>query len=274
MITFTAAKSQKLSRAAAANVPPVPYGAVMRLLREKSVKVSGVRVKEDVTLSIGDVVELFYNPPAVKPYGMIYADDNVVVIDKKRGYSSESVYDALKTEYPLAKFIHRLDTNTSGLMIFALTEEAEKELLSGFKNRAFDKKYVAAVKGFMPKQAEVLTAYLVKDPAKSQVKIYSSPVKNSVMIKTGYATLKTQKDVSLIEVTLYTGKTHQIRAHLAYIGHPVVGDGKYGDNAFNRAHGAKKQLLTAVSIKLKFDKNSALEYLNDKTFRTEADFKV
>ena len=274
MIAFTAAKSQKLSRAAAANFPPVPYGAVMRLLREKAVKVNGFRVKEDVTLSKGDVVEMYYDPPEIKPYGTIYADDNVVVIDKKRGCSSENVYDALKTEYPAAKFIHRLDTNTSGLMIFALTEEAEKELLSGFKNRAFDKKYIAAVKGVMPKKSEVLTAYLVKDPVKSQVKIYPSPVKNSVMIKTGYTTLKTENGVSLIEVTLYTGKTHQIRAHLAYTGHPVVGDGKYGDNAFNRARGAKKQLLTAVSIKLRFDKNSALEYLNDKTFRTEADFKV
>ena len=273
MIVFTATKRQKLSRAAAINVPPVSYGAVMRLLREKSVKVNGVRVKEDVILSEGDVVELYYTPK-INPYDVIYADENVVVIDKKRGFSSERVYEALKTEYPFAAFIHRLDTNTSGIMLFALTGAAEKELLAGFKNRAFDKKYIAAVKGVMPKTADVLTAYLVKDPAKAEVKIYASPVKNSVPVKTGYKLIKTEKDLSLIEVTLYTGKTHQIRAHLAYIGHPVAGDGKYGDNAFNRAHGVKKQLLTAVSIKLKFDKGSALEYLNGKTFGTVADFMV
>ena len=266
MKSFIADKNRKLSKLALYNVEDLSYSAFMRALRKKDIKVNGVRVSKDVMLNLGDKVEIYYVSTPVEKFSIIYQDQNVLVINKKAGYSSESVFETISGLYENAKFIHRLDRNTSGLMIFALNEKAENELLNGFKNRDFIKIYNAQVVGVPKKPQAILTAYLVKDKDEALVKIYDTPVKNSVEIKTGDKVLKSNGETSLLEVELFTGKTHQIRAHLAHIGHPIIGDGKYGNFETNQKNNEKAQQLTATALTLKFNKGDYLDYLSDKTF--------
>ncbi|MDY6367523.1 MAG: RluA family pseudouridine synthase [Clostridia bacterium] len=264
MIEFTANKNQKLVKCVMDNVSGVSYSAVMKLLRKKDIKVNGKRVSSDVSLNAGDNVVLYVE--IHKPlFPVVFENDDVLVIDKPSGYSSESVFQNLSENRELY-FIHRLDRNTSGIMIFAKNKTAESELLTGFKKHEFVKIYYAEVFGCPEKSSDILTAYLSKDAESSFVSVSAKKQKGSVLIKTGYEVISSNGKTSTLKVRLYTGKTHQIRAHLAFIGCPIVGDGKYGNNAKNREHGAKTQMLTAYSLTLKFDKTKRLYYLNDKTF--------
>lgn len=272
MIEFTSKKSQKLSCYVSENIEGISYSYLMKLLRKKDVKVNGKRVSTDIMLNQGDSV-IFYNKDSeISSYIIIFSDENVVVVDKKSGFTSERVFSDLQKVYDEIYFIHRLDRNTSGVMIFALNKQSETELLKGFKNHKFDKRYLAEVYGVMPKKQEVLTAYLFKDSNKAMVKIFDSPVKGAVQIKTAYTLLNAKEKSSIIEVKLYTGKTHQIRAHLSYIGHFVLGDGKYGIEKINKEFGIKSQKLIAYKLTLLFEKGSYLFYLNSTSF--ESRFKI
>lgn len=268
MIKFTAAKNDKLVKYVLENIRDVSYSALMKLLRNKDVKINGKRVKSDCKLSAGDWVELYFSPEKSSAYTVIYSDENVIIINKKSGYASESVFNDL-CEKERVYFIHRLDRNTSGVMVFAKNDKAGKELLSGFKNRLFEKTYTAFVFGKPQKNEEIKTAYLVKDKTNSTVKIFDEKVKSSVPIKTGYKLIDYKDGISKLSVRLYTGKTHQIRAHLAHLGLPIVGDGKYGDNKLNKAVGAKSQKLNADALTFHFKKEDILYYLDGKTFIAE-----
>lgn len=269
MITFRSDKNQKLSKAVMRNCEDVSYSVFCKLLRNKDVKVNGERINKDVVLKDNDLVEIYYQPFKREKYDAVYRDDNIIIINKKSGYSSESVYKGLCEEYGEVKFIHRLDRNTSGIMVFAVNTDAETELLKGFKERTFDKFYKATVKGVPSVKNGVFTAYLVKDAEKSRVRILKTPEKGAVQIKTGYEVLTENGETSELKIRLFTGKTHQIRAHLAFLGHPIVGDGKYGDAVFNKKMNAKRQMLCATEIIFHFDKNSRLYYLDGKSFKAE-----
>ena len=265
MIEFVSEKNGKLSKLALYYVEDLSFSTFQKLLRNKDVKVNGKRTGQDVLLSVGDKVLIYYNNDNLK-YDLLYVDQNIIVIDKKSGYTSENVYEQIKGKYPQACFIHRLDRNTSGVMIFALNNQSETLLLEGFKKRTFEKKYRATVHGVMEKENQILNAYLLKDKDRSIVKIFDHKVENSVAIKTGYRLIRQDKETALLEVELFTGKTHQIRAHLAHVGHFIIGDGKYGDNKINKKFSEKSQKLTAYSLTLHFVQGSCLEYLNNKTF--------
>jgi len=271
MKSFIADKNGKLSKLALYHIEDLTYSSLMKALRKKDVKINGKRVSQDVYLSVGDTVEVFYDAKIIQKFSIIYQDQNILVINKYSGITSEMVFEQICKQYKGASFIHRLDRNTSGLMIFSLSDLATAELLKGFKERTFNKVYIATVVGKMPKKQDILTAYLLKDKQSAQVKIFDKKVNGSVLIKTGYSVLEQRKDTSIVSVTLYTGKTHQIRAHLAHIGNPILGDGKYGDFEMNNKYNAKSQILSAEKLTLNFDKESPLYYLNGKTFSLQGE---
>ena len=164
---------------------------------------------------------------------------------------------------------HRLDRNTNGLVLFAKNEASLEILLKKFKNHEIQKKYLALVYGKPKNKKARLEAYLFKDNKKSLVYI-------SDEFKTGYQKIITSYTVinefennsSLLEVEIETGRTHQIRAHLAHIGYPIIGDGKYGINSVNKEFGFKYQQLTANQLTFNFKTDSGiLNYLNGKTFK-------
>ena len=251
----------------AGNVYPQGSFCLSALLRGKDIKVNGARVGANVKLNAGDEV-IFYTTPAQesKPsHAVVYEDGNVLIADKFSGVTSEGLLYELcsRGEYYAC---HRLDRNTQGLIAFAKNAAAASGLLAAFKDRRVEKVYYAVCRDGFKEDCAVLTAYLKKDPSASEVKIYGGEVKGSVKIVTEYRVEERRGGLALVKVVLHTGKTHQIRAHLAFIGCPVLGDGKYGDGALNKRHSLARQQLVAKF--LTFKTGGGLSYLNGRTFES------
>lgn len=243
------------------------------LLKNKEIKVNGKRVSSDVTVEKGDEVCYFLTKKQEeKPaFFVVYEDENLLVVDKESGVNSEAVYAALSRERN-CYFIHRLDRNTQGLMAFALNEKTERALLSAFKERRVEKRYHALCVGTFPQREEVLTAYLKKDAERAQVKVFDVPKNGAEQIVTEYRVLSVKDGFTKVEVTLHTGKTHQIRAHLAHIGCPILGDMKYGNTVINKAKKAARQCLVAKY--LSFTADGVLSYLKGKEFISRFDAEM
>jgi 23S rRNA pseudouridine955/2504/2580 synthase len=262
MRDFKCLKNQKLSKLILSEYgADITYSTVMKLIRNKDVKVNSKRVSKDVTVEIGDSVEVYYNGEE-KAYAPVFNECGVLVFNKPPTITSEDFEALLKKTFGDIKLCHRLDRNTSGLLVFASDNKAYEELLSAFKHRTIDKFYLAEVYGKLAVKKARLTAYLYKDEKNSQVKIYDNLVKGSQKIITEYEVVEERENTSLLSVKLITGKTHQIRAHLAHVGHFIVGDGKYGDVKINKALNIKRQKLTAYKLKFNFEKDSYLYPLN------------
>ncbi len=248
-----------------------------RLLRNKDIKVNGVRVQKDVRLKTGDSVEYYLTEKQEsKPaFFIVYEDENILIADKESGVNSEAVFAALRRD-ALAKgetryFIHRLDRNTQGLLAFAKTQRAERALTKAFKQKRAEKIYHAICFEKFPKSQDVLIGYLKKNAERAEVRVYDAPISGAEKIVTEYRVLEVRELWTKVAVTLHTGKTHQIRAHLAHIGCPIVGDMKYGNTAKNKELRLSRQCLVAKT--LRFECSGEFSYLNDKTFvsRFEAD---
>lgn len=264
--SVTVKKEEKISQIALNE--GISYVAFKKILRKKDVKVNGVRTNKDVEVKRGDKVE-FYYVEAVENIVEVYKDENVLVCDKRQGIESRDFYDEVKKVYPSAIFTHRLDRNTGGLMIFALNDRAYRELYKALRDRTIEKYYLALVWGVPPKKEDEITAYCKKDVAKSQVYVYPENGKGRLKMVTGYKLLKTDEIISLLEVKLITGRTHQIRSHLSFIGNFILGDGKYGKEEINKRYRYKYQQLFAYRVIFHFESGSFLGYLNGKEIKIE-----
>jgi 23S rRNA pseudouridine955/2504/2580 synthase len=242
------------------------------LLKNKEIKINGKKTGADMPLQAGDIVCYYLTQKQAEKaaFHTVYQDENVWIVDKESGVNSEAVFAELsrKTGGRCA-FIHRLDRNTRGLLAFALTEMAERELLAAFKEKRVEKIYHALCFGRFKKSTDTLIAYLKKDGEKSKVWVYDAPKAGAEKIVTAYSVLETREDCTKAEIVLHTGKTHQIRAHLSHIGCPIVGDMKYGDAEKNREKNVSRQMLVAKY--LSFQCTGELSYLNGKIFTSRFD---
>lgn len=245
------------------------YYRIQKIIKSKSVKINGIRVGADMNVKPDDVVYVYLADREKDSVEVVYRDDNILVVNKASGIEvqgegslTERINNILTDA--VAVPVHRLDRNTMGLVVFALNKNAENELLESFKVREIDKTYNCIVIGKPAKPAAKLNAYLFKDAKKSLVYVSDTPKQGYQPIETHYKLLKPLGELSLLEVKLVTGRTHQIRAHLAHVNLPVLGDGKYGINKINRKYRVKTQLLCCTKITFHFGQGS-LKYLDGKS---------
>lgn len=236
-----------------------------RLLRDRDIKINGVRASKNVALRQGDRV-IYYTTPkeeAMPTHLEVFSGSSAYIADKYSGVSAEGLCSELNF---CGRFlpVHRLDRNTSGLIVFARDDAAEEELKRLFRERKITKTYLAVCKNGFASPSGVLKDYLVKDGGSAQVKIVRTPQKGAVTAVTEYTVLRQKGGLALVKIILHTGRTHQIRAHLAFYGCPVLGDGKYGDGELNKQHSAARQQL--VSHTLAFPKDCAIAELAGREF--------
>lgn len=254
-----------------------------KALRKKDIKINGKRINKNVTVHTGDSVEIYISDDILyktnkSDLEIIYEDNMILVVNKPCGLEvtgNNSLSTLLLEKYKTNIYpCHRLDRNTTGLVLFAKNENVLSILLEKFRNGEIEKHYVCHVYGIPTIKKEILTAYLFKDSKKSMVYISDIPKKGYRKIVTGYKVLREFNDnTCILDINLHTGRTHQIRAHLAHIGYPIIGDGKYGNNEINKKFHAKTQKLCSYKLKFCFKKDSSvLNYLNYKEFKIDTSF--
>jgi len=279
--------------------PEVKNGALFKAFRQKDIKVNGKRVREDFVVSEGDLVQVYISDEYLfgalrikRPCGecvlnegfdLVYEDDNIIIANKYQGIAvhpdrtqKEHTLIDLVTQYLTRKgakdarpfLCHRLDRNTGGLIIIALNQYARDYFVKAISDGRIKKYYRCLVYGKMPENEATMNAFLLKKQHESRVLISEIKQRGWLSISTRYKVLRYYEhvDISELEIELLTGRTHQIRAHLAHVGHPVLGDGKYGKNTINKPFGLKRQQLWSYKLIFNIEKGSDFSYLNGKVF--------
>lgn len=277
--------NKKLNKFLQDSIPTLTNNLLYKTLRKKDIKVNGKRVSENVNIFENDEILVYISDELLEnklKLDIIYEDDNILIINKPVNLEVtgvNSLTSLIHKKYSNCGFLpmpcHRLDRNTTGLILFAKNQTSLDILLNKFKFHEIEKHYLALVYGKPNKQSETLISYLFKDSKKSLVYISNEPKKGYSKIVTSYNLIEKYSDgSSLLDVEIETGKTHQIRAHLAHIGLPIIGDGKYGDYDINKKFNAKYQNLTSYKLKFNFISPSGiLEYLNGKEFYLNSSYK-
>lgn len=283
-------------------MPNLPDSMLYKGLRKDCVRLNGKHVRDgSVKISEGDTLKLYFKDeffektPSDERYKnikiepvIIYEDENIILADKPQGMcvhedetgSGVTLIDCIKSylwrkgeynpenEQSFAPALcNRIDRNTKGIVIAAKNAEALRIMNEKIKNREVEKFYICAVYGVMDKKHDTLKAFLRRDEKNKQVYIYDEPKPDARTIITEYTVMKEGKKSSLLDIQLHTGRTHQIRAHMAHIGHPLIGDGKYGKGEVNRDFGLSYQALCSYKVRFEFKQPSGiLEYLNGREY--------
>ncbi len=282
-----------LSRLLTQEAADVPQWAIREAIKKRDVRIDGVRINGDVRVSEGQEIRVFWPKSVVAPKEkrrlphpeIIYEDEYVLLINKPQGLEAQNEDHPLEGDSALTrtlahlkekgeptdglKLCHRLDVQTGGLLLFTKDEPSYESAYQAFTERTFRKFYTCVVKGCPAQRETVMRAYLRKDAQLARVVVTDYPARGAQEIVTAYRVTDVGAHARL-EVELITGRTHQIRAHLAHIGHPILGDDKYGDRMLNRQLGLKRQQLWATT--LEFHAQGALSYLNGQRFSVKCPF--
>ena len=270
---FTVSKQDKLLNVVSKN--NISYSTANKLLRKKDIRIDNKKTDENQTVYPGQIITVFMQEDQVekeiKFFEIVFEDEKVAIINKFKGIevsspTENSVERILNTENKKYYALNRLDRNTEGLVIFAKTKNVLEKLKKSMKNNEINKFYLAEIVGSPSWNEKTAISFLLKDEEKSEVKIFDSPRKDAVKIQTNLTVLnRSSGGTTVVMAEIHNGKTHQIRAQLAHLGHPIVGDGKYGKNQDNKKFKTKTQKLT--SFKLVFNiKDQDLKYLNEMNF--------
>ena len=243
--------------------PDMQESAIRKLFSARDVKLDGSPASRETILKAGQELKIYLPDKAVpsRILRVVYEDEDILLVNKPAGVSVEHDAQGSISLTELCRLYlaesgpclfppvpcHRLDHRTCGLILFAKNSRALEIMQDAFRSRSLDKYYICLVRGMMKPSEAVCSAYLLKDASRSRVRILDHPVPDALPITTGYETVESGA-VSRLRVHLITGRTHQIRAHLAAMGHPVLGDDLYGDRAFNKAQKARSLKLCAVSL--------------------------
>ena len=278
------AEGQRIDACLRRFLPELPAPVVREAFRRRDVKLDGRRVKPDTRVSAGQTVQVYCMEQSAPPVDVVYEDEDVLLINKRAGVSvepdekggaslAELALRYLRLRDPTAqppRPCHRLDNQTCGLCLLAKNDRAEVILTRAFRERTMDKRYICLVRGMMKPPAATCHAWLVKDAQAARVTVLDHSVPGAKPIVTEYETIESGA-VSRLRVHLVTGRTHQIRAHMAALGHPLLGDDVYGDRAFNRAQRVQgKLMLCAASLTL--DTGGELPRLDGRTFTVPCPF--